>query len=140
MKNYKIVTQSKGKYRQKILTWQENGKQQRQNIPKPLWYLIEEIDSLEEFLSAFAEYQTNRKPRQRKGNRRVKGDGSGLIVVRISTSKNKDGKIRRYKQHWFDYRIDGVRKSKYIPVAMVDSIIDLNTRKVPISIILKRLE
>lgn len=140
MKNFKIVTQKKGKYRQKVLTWQENGKQQRKNIPKTLWHLIVDIESLEEFLSALADYQGKRKPRERKSNRRIKGDGSGLIVVRISTSKNKDGKIRRYKQHWFDYRIDGVRKSKYIPVAMVDSIIELNARKVPVSVILKRLE
>ena len=141
MKNYKVVTQRKGKYRQKILTWQENGKQQRQNIPKPLWYLIDEIDSLEEFLSALADYHAEKSlklPRERL--RRFKGQGSGVIQKRIFKKKNKDGTIKRYKQYWFDYEIDGKKSSKYIPVAMVDSIMDLNARKVPVSVILKRLD
>lgn len=139
MKKYKIVTQKKGKYSQKILTWQENGKQQRLNIPKPLWYLIDEIDNLEEFQSALADYERQKdEPKLRQ--RRFKGEGSGIIQKRISTSKNKDGKIRRYKQYWFDYEIDGKKSSKYIPVAMVDTITEMNARKVPVSLILKRLQ
>ena len=141
MRNFKVVTQRKGKYRQKVLTWQENGKQQRQNIPKSLWYLIDNIDSLEEFLSALADYQAEKSlTLSRERLRRFKGEGSGLIQKRIFKKKNKDGTIKRYIQYWFDYEIDGKKSSKYIPVAMVDSIMDLNARKVPVSVILKRLD
>ncbi|WP_069791279.1 hypothetical protein A5482_014725 (plasmid) [Cyanobacterium sp. IPPAS B-1200] len=139
MKNFKIVTQKKGKYRQKILTWQENGKQQRQNIPKSLWYLIDNIDSLEELLSALENIKTKRQPRERKSNRRVKGEGSGMIKIKYSSRKNKDGTIKRYTQHWFQYREDEKLRIKYIPVAMVDSIVEMNARKLPISVILERL-
>ena len=140
MKDFKIVTQKKGKYRQKILTWQFKGKQQRQTIPKALWYLIDEIESLDEFLSALADYQAEKSltsPKERL--RRFKGEGSGLIRKKICEQKNKDGTTRRYTQHWFQYELDGKQSSKYIPIAMVDTIMDLNARKVPVFIILKRL-
>lgn len=140
MKYFRVVTQKKGKYRQKILTWQENGKQQRQTIPKALWYLIDDIDSLEDFFRALADHQSTRQPRERKSNRRVKGEGSGMIKIKYSRRKNKNGTIKQYKQHWFQYRENGKLKIKYIPVAMVDSIVQMNARKLPVSVILERLD
>ena len=140
MKNYKVVTQKKGKYCQKILTWQFKGKQQRQNIPKPLWYLIDEPLTLEEFLSALTHYQKDKQPRQRKSDRRVKGEGSGSVRRIDCCYRGRHGRTKYYEQHWFDYELDGKKSSKYIPKAMVDEIMDLNVRKVPVSLILKLLD
>ncbi|MBF2057573.1 MAG: hypothetical protein IGQ45_10230 [Cyanobacterium sp. T60_A2020_053] len=140
MKDFKVVTQKKGKYYQKILNWYEGGERKRKTIPKPLWYLIDEANSLEEIRGAIHSYKENQEPRQRKSNRRVKGEGSGVIQRRICKKKNKDGTTKRYTQYWFQFEQDGKRGSRYIPVAMVDTITEMNVRKVSVSLILQRLD
>lgn len=140
MKKPKIVTQKVKGNEQKVLSWYEDGERKRQTIPKPLWHLTSEPIDVEEILDEIAYYKKTRQPRQRKSNRRVKGEGSGVVQERIYVYQNKNGSTKKYIQYWFDYEVNGKKSSKYIRKAMVESIIELNNQKVPISVILKHFD
>jgi hypothetical protein len=91
-----------------------------------------DLDGCDQFKPIVA-YQPPQK------NRRIKGEGSGYIQLHYCTKKGKS-----YDQFYYHYEIweNGIKQrkgSKYIPKAKLAAVQELETCKVPVTLILKEL-
>lgn len=67
--------------------------------------------------------------------RRTKGNGSGYLYNKPYHRDNKT-----YSQWWYQYELNGIKKTKYIPKSVLGDIRVLEENKVPVKQILELLE